>query len=407
MQANQTIRIQPANPGLFARDTRVEAMKALVSKMAHDFNNTLAPMLGWFSLIKEEVEEDSPVAIYAEKGMEIARDSEKKLDEIMTLVKPQRKYHPVEFDFKKLIEKEVDNWRATVPPSVNLEINTTLEECKIVADPNHWENGIRHLLNNARYGLALGGKLKVILRKEVLTEEKAKDLGVGSLVTYLLEVKDNGLGMSPEVLERAFDPFFTTRPRNQFLGLGLTFLHSLARLQGGQIIIESELDKGTEVFIWLPQNPPPIEVKKESQANQLAQLSKQPLDDSKKILLVDDDPIVLEVLRGFLAKKTTNVIVAENGKRALDIYKRRSTEIQLIITDIRMPEMNGIEFVEVVKSLSPSVPVIFITGEKDHIIEESIKRLGDCIPPIIKKPCSFKEFIEVVDRLLNSGQNPG
>ncbi|MGB9603743.1 MAG: sensor histidine kinase, partial [Limisphaerales bacterium] len=230
----------PLDGSLREREKRITAMNALVNKIAHDFNNLLSPLIGWFSMIRDEAPQNSTISFYTTRGEQIARDFEKKLDEIMNSVRPERRFNPSHIDFKKLLEEEIESWRKSVPDSINLEVYSDIDECVITSDINHWRAAIRNLLNNARYALALGGKLEIKLKKVLISDEEAKRFGVNERDLWLLTVKDNGLGMSPEVLEKALEPFFTTRGKNQSIGLGLTHLHSLARLQGGQVLIESE-----------------------------------------------------------------------------------------------------------------------------------------------------------------------
>jgi len=390
---------EPIEDALREREKRITAMKALVNKLAHDFNNFLSPLIGWFSMIREEAPQNSTISFYTTRGEQIARDFEKRLDEIMNSVRPERKFNPVQIDFKKLLEEEVSNWKKSVPDSVNLEVFCDIDECAITSDFNHWKKAIGNLLNNARYALALGGKLEIKLKKISLSDEDKKRLGVKETELWLLTFKDNGLGMSPEALDRALEPFFTTKKRDQAIGLGLTHLHSLVKLQGGQVIIDSEEGKGTTVYVYFAQNPAII-ASRESE-------DKKKLDTNyknyklNKILLVDDDPLVSEVLKAFLQKRNYEVLTAANGRLALDLFKRKSGEISLIITDVRMPEMNGFEFIENIGKIKPDLPILFISGEKDAVLDELMKKHSYKPIKLIKKPCSCQEFLSGIDEVLN------
>jgi signal transduction histidine kinase len=150
-----------SNKNILERDKRIAALKALVSRLAHDFNNSIAPLLGWFSIIQAEAGESSEIGIYAAKGEQIARSSEQMLQDIMNAVKPERSFHQIQTDFKKIIEDELLVLQKSIPLSVNLDIESKIEECTIITDPSHWRKAISNLLNNARYGLALGGRLRV------------------------------------------------------------------------------------------------------------------------------------------------------------------------------------------------------------------------------------------------------
>ncbi|MGC9035890.1 MAG: response regulator [Verrucomicrobiia bacterium] len=390
----------PLDGSLREREKRITAMNALVNKIAHDFNNLLSPLIGWFSMIRDEAPQNSTISFYTTRGEQIARDFEKKLDEIMNSVRPERRFNPSHIDFKKLLEEEIESWRKSVPDSINLEVYSDIDECVITSDINHWRAAIRNLLNNARYALALGGKLEIKLKKVLISDEEAKRFGVNERDLWLLTVKDNGLGMSPEVLEKALEPFFTTRGKNQSIGLGLTHLYSLARLQGGQVLIESEEGKGTTVYVYFAKEPIKAGSQVADEQKKFAPITVH--GKINKILLVDDDPLVLEVLKMFLQRRNYEVLTASNGRTALELFKKKANEISLIITDVRMPEMNGFEFIDNIKKIKPDAPILFISGEKESVLGELVEKYSFKPFKLIKKPCTCTEFLSAIDEVLNS-----
>lgn len=395
---NEEKLIIPTDKDLAERERRLSSLKALVNKLAHDFNNSLAPFTGWFSLIKEECTPDSNILLYAQKGEDVARGVKNMLEEVMNSVKPERRFNMVEMALDDVIHEELAQWKKQVPVSVNLEIYEEISECNIMSDVEHWRRAISNLLNNARYGLALGGRLEVFLKKDFLSNERRRELGIASNTPWLLVVKDNGLGIPSEIQDKIFEPFFSTRAKNNALGLGLTHVHSLARLHGGQVLIESEVDKGTTVYVWFTEKPIKIDFTGEYTSGQSGQ--KQPVIlGNKKVLLVDDDELVLEVLKAFLQKRNFNVMAVNNSKSALEIFKKRSDDFGLVISDIRMQGMNGVEFVENILKLNENIPILFISGEKDAVLEILMARLNKKFK-LLKKPCTFSEFSKAIEEVL-------
>lgn len=392
----------PLNKELEERHKRLEALNSLINKLAHDFNNSLAPFIGWFSVIKEESPQNSQTFIYAQKGEDVSKKVRDMLENVITSVRPERRFNPEKFNLGEIVREELEKWKRGIPVSVNLEVREDIRDCIIFSDKNHWRRAVYNLLDNARYGLALGGKLEVSLREDSLSEEKCKELGVVTNTPWLLEVKDNGLGIPAEIMDKIFDPFFSTRSKNNALGLGLTHLYGLARLHGGQVVVESEVDKGTSVYVWFHKEPIKQGVVDKQPTGKETQ-DKPQLLFGKKVLLVDDDPLVLEVLKTFLEKRGFNVISSNNSKAALEYFKKRADDIGLVISDIRMAGMNGVELVKNMLAIKEDVPVFFITGEKDEVLQRLLSGLNKNIK-LIKKPCTYSEFFKAVEEVIGANQ---
>jgi CheY-like chemotaxis protein/nitrogen-specific signal transduction histidine kinase len=395
--------IAPLNKELEERERRLESLSSLVNKLAHDFNNSLSPFTGWFSIIKEESPQDSQTYIYAQKGEDVSKKVKEMLENVISSVKPERRFNPVKFNLGEIVREELAKWKQQIPSSVNLEVYDDIQDCQIFSDPAHWRRAVSNLLDNARYGLALGGKLEISLKEDFLSEEKRRELGVVTNTPWLLLVKDNGLGIPADVMDKIFDPFFSTRSKNNSLGLGLTHVYGLARLHGGQVIVESEVDKGTAVYVWFHTEPVRNSVSENHQYDQTAQ-DKAKLLPGKKVLLVDDDPLVLEVLKAFLQKRGFNVVVSNNSKAALEYFKKHPDDFGIVISDIRMAGMNGIEFVKNILAVKGDIPVFFISGERNDVIQGLMSTLNRRIK-VIKKPCTFSEFYKALEEVLGQKQN--
>lgn len=244
---------QALSPVLRERDARLDAIKAAVGRLGHDFNNSLVPILGFVTLIKEEVSADSVAREYADSIELAGRRTGEMIEILLLATRPQRRYSPKEIDFKTLLWEETALMEGEAAKPGLTVLKCELERVPIKADPTHFRKLIRALLQNAWQATASPEEVEVSLQSLTLLPAQAAGLGVAAGEFFRWEIKDRGIGMSPEVLEKACEPFFSTRGKRESLGLGLTIAHSVTRLHGGQIEIESAHEKGTTVRIWLPK----------------------------------------------------------------------------------------------------------------------------------------------------------
>ena len=203
----------PGDPELRARELRLLAMKALTSKLAHDFNNFLTPILGYATLIQEAGGAGSPAAQYAQAIERSGRKTEALMDTIMTAVRPERRFAPKEIDLRRLFAELLDQWQAQLPPTIPITVVRDLEPCVLSAEPTHWQTAFQALLANSRVALPSGGRLTVRLSQQTPTETAAAQMGLAPGPTFVLTVTDDGCGMTPAVVAQALDPLFSTGPR--------------------------------------------------------------------------------------------------------------------------------------------------------------------------------------------------
>jgi signal transduction histidine kinase len=234
------------------RDERLQAMKGLVATLAHSFNNTLAPIAGYTALLAEELPPKGPCKDYLARCETSLHRAQGLIEAIQQATHPERDLVVQTVDFGRLLQQTTGSWKNGLPAASQIMASVEVVPCFLALDERQWGKATEHLLRNAEAALGLSGAVQLILSRETLTHEEAAELGMDATDVFLLRVEDTGCGMSPEVLDHACDPLFTTRPRGPVGGLGLTFVHGLVRMQGGQIAIESSEGAGTRVLIWLP-----------------------------------------------------------------------------------------------------------------------------------------------------------
>ncbi len=391
-------RPKPHRRDLCTRDDSLASLGLLAGHLAHDFNNLLAPILGYATLIKEEFPSESTGQQFATSLETAARRAEKILEQTLLATRPQRRFSPQELSFDQLIAAEAANWRAELPATVGIDLQVQTVPCTLVADEYHWRVALRHLLNNARYGCAIGGHISIRVEIVGLSAAERADLGLPEGPAIRLSVSDDGFGMPPEVSARAFEPFYTNRPKGAAQGLGLTACHSITYLHGGQIDLTSTLDKGTLVTIWLPQQflvpkltataPPDTASRQQATAPGLR----------KRVLMVDDDPLVREVIKAALIKAGYEVLTADDGQAAWKMFSRFHRELSAVLSDFRMPIMDGVQLLKQMRELNPGVPVLLLSGDVSGDLENKLKEHHLWVD-VIPKPCPLNKLIAQIDQL--------
>lgn len=394
----------PESPSLRERDERLEALKRVIGRMSHDFNNYLAPILGYVALLKEEIKGKEAALKYADRMEESARKTESIIESILLLSMPHRRFRPESTDLTELIRRELAQWSADLPQSAHVTVTSELDECVTELDPGQWSEVIRQLLRNSRFAMAMGGRLNVTLKPADFTQSVA-ELGLAGNTGWELTIQDNGIGMRAETLRRAWDPFFSTLPKSIAQGLGLTLVHSVVRWHGGQVTLESVVNEGSVVRIYLPKQVPPAAVSPEvtgDSAGGSVDPEKKP-ESRRLVLVVDDDPLMVEVIKETLIRSGLEPVAALDGAQALRVFKRQKDDLALIITDLTMPRQNGIQLIEGAREVKPGIRALFVSGDADEYQEEISRRFGDSVP-VIKKPFELKEFVRKVSSLMNDGQ---
>jgi signal transduction histidine kinase len=245
----------PRIVALRERDARFKAMKNLVGEIAHTFNNSLAPLAGYTTLLAEDMKPGTPSEQYLGKLEAALRKAESFVETILQATHPERHFLPKRVDLTYLLQQTIDAWMKSLPVSAQISVETRVVPCVLWLDEAQWTQAIQHLLKNAQFALTGGGTLRLTLEERVLTPARAAELDLTQTEVVQLTIEDTGCGMPPEVLERACEPLYTTRPQTPVSGLGLTLVHSIVQLHGGQLEIESTEQTGTTLRAWLPAEP--------------------------------------------------------------------------------------------------------------------------------------------------------
>jgi PAS domain S-box-containing protein len=363
---------------------KLEAIGQLTGGVAHDFNNLLTTIIGNLELLNTGRVND-----LTRRRLEAAtRSAEKGARLTQQLLAYARRQHlsPQPVDLNALIDGLDDMLRRTLGGLVQVETRLGAGLWHALGDPTQLELTILNLAINARDAMPLGGSL--IIETTNLPADKAgpPDLGCGDYIH--LTVTDTGTGMTPEIREKAMDPFFTTKEIGKGSGLGLSQVYGVVKQCGGTVQIESESGKGTTVHVWLPRASEAENIKQSDNSRDV------PDHRRATVLVVDDDVDVREVTVDVLKGAGYHVEQAASGAEALDILERQ-IPIDLVVVDYAMPRMSGAQFVTTARVRQANMPAVFVTGYADpHDIIDNANAV------IVKKPYRASELLRATGELL-------
>jgi PAS domain S-box-containing protein len=344
---------------------KLDAIGQLTGGVAHDFNNLLTGISGSLEILQTRLARGQFTDV--DRFISAAQGASKRaaaLTHRLLAFSRRQTLDPKPTNANRLIAGMEDLVRRTVGPSIEVETVLAEDLWITLCDASQLENSVLNLCINARDAMPDGGKLTIETANTSLDRRTAReqDMAAGQYVTVC--VTDTGSGMAPDVIERAFDPFYTTKPMGQGTGLGLSMTYGFAKQSGGQVRIYSEVDKGTTMRIFLPRHAG--EEDAESLPAQLAEVPRAQAGET--ILIVDDDEAVRMLVTEVLQELGYGAIEAADGTSGLNVLQSNA-RIDLLITDVGLPGgMNGRQIAEVARVHRPGLKVLFITGYAENAV---------------------------------------
>ena len=331
---------------------KLESLGQLTGGVAHDFNNLLMVILGNLQLLRKRLPDDPRIMRLIDGAVQGA-DRGATLTKRMLAFARRQELRPETVDVQRLVQSMEEMLRRTLGPSIQIITNYGSGLPAIRVDPNQLELALLNLALNARDAMPLGGRLAIGGRL-ASQGENPHDLAPGRYVC--IAVSDTGAGMDEMTLNRATEPFFTTKGAGKGTGLGLSMVHGVAAQSGGLMRINSRVGEGTTVELWLPVSENALS------GDTLPTVARVGTGGrSCRVLVVDDDPLVVASTSAMLEDVGHVVVEALSGARALDIL-RQGASVDVVITDHAMPGMTGAELAQQIKQTWPTLPVILATG---------------------------------------------
>jgi signal transduction histidine kinase/ActR/RegA family two-component response regulator len=347
---------------------KMEAVGTLAGGIAHDFNNILSAIMGFTELSLYEAADGSKIKSRLEKILMASNRAKELVMQILTFTH-QTEYEKRPLNFRSIVSEALNLIRASLPASI--EIQTELQSnSHILADHTQMHQVVMNLCSNAWHAMKEnGGTLGVTLRDIDIQPEDPDanpDILPGQYV--MLTIRDTGSGIRPEVIEKIFDPYFTTKEKEKGTGLGLSVVHGIIRKFNGHIAINSQLGKGSKFTITLPlfggsDTPGP---------------EKEPIAEgnNERILFVDDEVYQTELAEQFLTPLGYRVVTSNDSTNAYILFVEEQGNFDLVITDMIMPKMTGKTLAEKILKIKPDIPIILCSGYSDDIDTASLKAMG-------------------------------
>jgi two-component system cell cycle sensor histidine kinase/response regulator CckA len=341
---------------------KMEAVGRLSGGIAHDFNNLLGVIIGYSQVLRRRLGKDSPLAEHAEEVEKAAQRAVSLTRQLLAFSR-QQILTPAVLDLNTLVTDMEKMLPRLIGEDIAVSINLQPELGRVKADQGQIEQVVMNLAVNARDAMPGGGKLAIETTNVELNEAYVRHHPGAKCGRYVkLSVTDSGMGMSAETLAHIFEPFFTTKEVGKGTGLGLATVYGVVKQSGGYIWVDSEVGKGASFQIFLPH----IE---EQVSPQVA--NKSPMGDvrgTETVLLVEDADALKKLARSFLIEHGFHVIAASNGDEAIQAAKKHRGPIDLLVTDVVMPGMNGKALADYLTPLQRGMKVLYISGYTDSFI---------------------------------------
>ena len=382
------------------KSQRLETIGTLAGGIAHDFNNILTPILGYAEMGTMSLSKGEPLHEYFTEIMLAAARAQNLVSQILTFSRTQESI-PAAVSVQAIVGEALKLLRPSIPSTITIEQHIDKHCGNVLADPSQIHQVIVNLCTNAFQAMEnTGGKLSIHLHETVPDDSMLKTFPKLRRASYLcLQVSDTGIGMDDVTIERMFEPFFTTKSVDKGTGLGLSVVHGIIASCNGEITVESSPSTGTTFCVYLPVINEKVVIDS---------VESVPPMGSGNILFVDDETASVQMMTIMLDKLGFTVEAKSSPIEALRIFRENPGRFDIVITDLTMPEMTGLQLAGELRKTSPNLPVILMTGYGKNIeYTMPLNRYG--ISKLLKKPVKIVQLASTVNELLfnkNSQQTP-
>ena len=389
--------------GQLHQSQRMESLGQLAGGVAHDFNNLLAVILNYASFVAEELTSAAatPTGTQWEgplkdvKQIQLAAERASLLTHQLLSFAHREVVQARALSLNSAITRMEQILRRTIGEQIELVISLAASLPMVVADPGQIEQIVLNLAINARDAMPKGGTLSIDTMARGITGNESSATGVPAGSYACFRVGDTGVGMSAEVRDRAFEPFFTTKPRGEGSGLGLATVYGIVSQSGGHTRIYSDEGFGTAITILLPAAKQ--DSTRDLHDERVGRL--RPLLGTETILVVDDEEALREVTRRILTRNGYTVVTASSGAEAIEIAASHVGPIDLVLTDVIMPTMQGPAVANEMRQLRPGIRVLFMSGHAQPVLESEAVLGTEFL--LVEKPFDQAILLENVRKVLD------
>jgi len=371
---------------------KMEAIGALAGGIAHDFNNILSSIIGFAELSLEDVTPGTEIEDNLNEIFIAGKRARDLIRQILTYARQSElKNQPVQVSLT--VNEALNLLRSSIPTFIRIDARIN-SDALVMADPTMVHQIIMNLCTNAYHAMEeTGGVLTIELDKVTYDSPLSPlhaEIPPGSYL--VLTVADTGVGIPAEIKEAIFDPYFTTKDTGKGTGMGLAVVHSIVKSYHGRIAVESQVGKGTRFSVYLPITTQP--------ANPGAgAIDAHPVRGTERIAIVDDEPAIVKMLQQILSRLGYVVVAHTSPTETLALIQSRPHDVDLVITDMTMPEMPGDILIREMRKIRPDIPVILCTGYSSRVSKEKADTMG--IQALAHKPFDRNELARMVREVLD------
>jgi two-component system cell cycle sensor histidine kinase/response regulator CckA len=345
----------------FRQSQKLEAVGRLAGGVAHDFNNLLTVIMGYVEMLIGEAADRPDLVDYANE-IQYAADRASALTAQLLAFGRRQISQPKVLDLNEIVTHSMKLLQRIVGEDIRMEAQLAPELGKVKADPIHLDQVIMNLVVNARDAMPQGGRIILETANTLLDEHYAgRHIGVQPGHYAMLVVSDTGIGMTAETRNRLFEPFFTTKEPGKGTGLGLSIVYGIVKQAGGEIMVYSEPGHGTSIKVYLPLLEAPAE-------EEAAEACAAGLRGSETVLLCEDEDHIRKLVETMLTRQGYHVLPTATPDQALELARQHAGKIDLLLTDIVMPEMSGFDLSREVREIVPAIKVLLMSGYTDSRI---------------------------------------
>lgn len=371
------------------RSQKMEALGTIAGGIAHDFNNILSGIIGFSEIALYEIDKDSKIYRNLSQVVNAALRAKDLVRQILTFSRESCREKKI-IQITLAVKESLHLIKASLPANIKIDREISDHIGYILANPTEIHQVLMNLCTNAIHAMEeKGGILKVSLSNIAIREN-----GSSERHYVRLNVRDTGVGISPEVMEKIFDPYFTTKTPDKGTGLGLAIVHRIVQSHNGVIRINSKLDEGTDIEILFPM----VEKYVHPDTGNL----EAPATGKGHILFVDDEELLAEVGKHLLEKLGYSVVTFQYPPHALEHFTSQPQAFDAIITDMDMPEMNGVQLIREILKIR-QIPVIITTGFSENISREDAAKLG--VSELLMKPLTLHDLAASVQKAIKKNHS--
>ena len=371
---------------------KMDAVGRLSGGIAHDFNNILTIISGYTAFLRER--EDGGADLDPDlEGIEGAVEKAAGLTRQLLTFSRRDEIKPAQVSLNKLVEDMEKMLHRLIGEQVVMRVNTRAEKSEILADPGKIEQVLLNLVVNARDAMPGGGRITMDTLNRKINIPQATVMGQIEPGEYVvLSLSDTGTGIPPEIQNKIFEPFYTTKPASQGTGLGLSSVYGILKQTDAHIQIKSSPGSGTTFFLYFPllTSSPPVETFPNPEGEEVR-------GEGERILLVEDDEQVRKVLSYQLSRAGYQVLTADNAGEALLIWE--GGQVDLILTDYVMPHFGGEQLLLRLKREKPDLKAVMMSGHPDKLTEDPVKGMEDV--PLLSKPLDLAVLTSTIRKVLD------